>query len=189
MIKRFFILIITLFAFISCSVRGQNINDIWQIESSINYENFNKENREKFKKVISLFKEEATKNTSNWDLGFAQQCQLFRKIYLLEIIDQNEFVSNCIEIYESYPQINEDLSFHSLGYALALKYSGKEEASKKIFDRLLNDSEKQKSTDSNILKVVSSRMLGQKVNIPLDDSTELISQMSMEDLVNTFVGF
>ena len=127
---------ISLFCF-SCTDRKERINKIWEIEETIDYQNFSDDDRTKLDDVIESFISEQKRNSSDWNSGFSQQCTVMKQLYFYKHLSKEEYLKECIKIYERYTPIKDKISFQTCGYAVCLYYSGEKEKSLELFSRIL----------------------------------------------------
>lgn len=187
----YYFIFVSSFILSSCNNTETKLRELWEIDETIDYVNFSEIDQRKFERVLSNFSRIAESNKNNWDCGFSQQCSLFRKLYFYDKINTVEFLENCIKIYESYPYITNEISIHSLGYGIALKYIGNDIYANKIFQMLLEDEVDKKvitSDDSILIKIVSSKLLYSKLDFVIDDKYQQFFLMSEKELIDNFVG-
>lgn len=162
---RIFILLSILF--VSCTNQKIRFEKLWDIEKTVNYQNFTREDEEKIEMLLNNFCLVEKKDVSNWDSGYSQQFYLIRTLYFYGIIDKKNFLDKCIEVYKRYEKNQQSVSFHTVGYGVCLYYRGFEQEAKNIFLRILEESSENNFLDENEYNLsiaVCNILIGNKID-------------------------
>lgn len=189
-IKITMIITIYIVLFFSCSNQKMSLLKLWDIEKTVNYKNFANEDKIKVEKILHGFSLEESKNKSNWDSGYSQQCYILRKLYFSEIIDLKDFLDSCIEVYKRYMANNKTISFHTAGYAVCLYYGDYEKESKNLFSEILEKSSISNFSNQdeyNIVIAVCNKFL-EKKNIDNLEIYTVLHKMTDEEIMSIFCG-
>ncbi len=152
--------------FFSCTGRKERIKKIWEIEETIDYHNFSDDDKTKLDFVIDSFISEQKRNSSEWNSGFLQQCMLFKHMYIEKFLTKEEYLKECIKVYERYKPIEDKISLQTCGYAVCLYYSGEKERSLDIFTRILEsdckDNFEYESAYEGVM-IICTKLLGKDI--------------------------
>ncbi len=187
--KLFLTLIICLNFFTGCTSQKSRMKDLWNIEKTINYQQFTKSEEEKINKLLEAFSQEEKYNKDLWSSGYSQQCYVLRKLYYEEIISMEDFLNRCISIYERYEKNRNHISIHTVGFAVCLYYHGEIEKANDLFVKILNNVSEKDFTSKSDYEI--SLFICRKLSNtnPEISSNEFYSNMTDEDIINTFCGF
>lgn len=189
-IIKIFLFTIIAVLFVSCISSKKRIEKLWNIEASVNYQNFTEEENRKIEKLFNQFASEEKENRLEWNSGYSQQFFLLRKLYYLDIITLSEFLDKCLLIYERYESFQNQISFHTMGYAVSLYYAGNIGKANDIFHKIINDSSVQdfnSDVEYKLVFSVCSKLVGFD-NCNNSQIEEDYYNMSKEDIINTFCG-
>lgn len=184
----FYIFFICLLVFSACSNHEKRLKELWDFENTINYQNFSKSEMDKIEELMKMFSQEEKYNKKSWSSGYSQQCYVLRKLYYEELISKEEFLNQCVNIYNRYAKNQKKVSFHMTGFAVCLYYLGQTEKARELFIEILeNGSEKDFDSKSNyeISVFICRKFLNEKNDSNRDD---LYSDMCEEDIINIFCG-
>lgn len=174
--------------FTSCSSQEKRIKELWEFEKTINYHNFTISEKEKIDKLLKLFSQEEKYNKESWSSGYSQQCFVLRRLYFEELISKEDFLNQCVSIYERYENNNKIITFHTTGYAVCLYYLGETQKARNIFIQILKKaSEKEFASKNNY--DISLFICRKLLNIyDESDNEDLYSNLNEEDIINIFCG-
>lgn len=184
----FYTVFICLVVFSACSNQEKRLRKSWDFENSINYQNFSKSEMDKIEKLMKMFSQEEKYNKESWSSGYSQQCYVLRKLYYEEIISKEDFLNQCVSIYERYENNNNIITFHTTGYAVCLYYLGETQKARNIFIQILKKaSEKEFASKNNY--GISLFICRKLLNIyDGSDNDDLYSNLNEEDIINIFCG-
>ena len=174
--------------FLACSSQEKRIKELWEFEKTINYHNFTISEKEKIDKLLNLFSQEEKYNKESWSSGYSQQCFVLRRLYFEKLISKEDFLNQCVSIYERYEKNNNIITFHTTGYAVCLYYLGETEKARNIFIQILKKaSEKEFASKSNydISLFICRKLLNKNEG---SDNEDFYSNLNEEDIINIFCG-
>lgn len=184
----FFIVLICGFFFLACSSQEKRLKELWKLEKDIKYHNFTISEKEKTYKLLKCFSQEEKYNKDSWNSGYSQQCFVLRRLYFEELISKEDFLNQCVSIYERYENNNNIITFHTTGYAVCLYYLGETQKARNIFIQILKKaSEKEFASKNNY--DISLFICRKLLNIyDESDNDDLYSNLNEEDIINIFCG-
>ena len=166
---------------------------ILKIEDTIDYQKFSEDDKKKVDVVIDGFISEQKRNSFDWTSGFLQQWSVIKQLYFYKHLSKEEYLNECIKIYERYTPIEDEISFQTCGYAVCLYYSGEKERSLDIFSRILESDCKDNFDFESVYEAVmilSTKMLGKDTeDVKNYDLFNEIYPLEEDEIISNFVGW